>query len=76
VRQAVDFLPCLRRPGSFLSSYRRARLELRTWAVRAALAWAVLAGLFFMHGAASAAGCADGPPVSSVVAAAAPLLYG
>jgi hypothetical protein len=37
---------------------------------QAVLAWAVLAGLFLMHGAASpAGGCGDGAPVMAVAAA-------
>jgi len=74
VRQAVGFLPCLRRVGSLLSSHHRGRSDARPWAVRVVVAWAVLAGLFFMHGAASAADCQDGPPRTSVVSAAAPVL--
>jgi hypothetical protein len=45
----------------------------RTW-FRAALAWAVLAGLFFMHGAPYSAGCQDGAPMAPVAATATAVL--
>jgi hypothetical protein len=38
--------------------------------------WAVLAGLFFMHGAASPAGGCQGGPVTAVTAAAMPVMPG
>lgn len=42
---------------------------MRYWAARAVLVWAVLAGLFFMHGAVSSAGgCHGGVPVTSAMA--------
>ncbi|MHB1596641.1 MAG: hypothetical protein ACYCU3_21005 [Streptosporangiaceae bacterium] len=50
---------------------RRSRLTgpERTWTVRAVLAWAVLAGLLFMHGAPLSAGCQDGAPTMPATAA-------
>jgi hypothetical protein len=41
-----------------------------SWVARAVALWAVLAGLFFMHGAAPPAGGCQGSPVTAVTAAA------
>jgi hypothetical protein len=51
-----------RRGQPFLLPCRLALAAVRSWAGRAVLAWAVLAGLFFMHGAATAwtGGCHGG----------------
>lgn len=46
----------------------------RTRAVRAVLAWAVLAGLFFMHGAPLPAGCQDGALMAPVTSTVTPVL--
>jgi hypothetical protein len=62
-----------RRPDSLLPACRAASLTAGTWTARAVLAWAVLAGLFFMHGAASSAGgCQGGAPGTAVAAAVMP----
>jgi hypothetical protein len=77
VRDEAGLFPTLRR----LRILRQSRLVRpeRSRAVRAVLAWAVLAGLFFMHGAPLSAGCQGGAlmapatlTVAQVLPAAAP----
>ena len=49
---------------------RHARTPGLRWAGRAVLLWALLTGMFFMHGAAPpAAGCQGGTPVTPMAAA-------
>jgi hypothetical protein len=74
VRDEAGLFPSLRRLRVLLRQSRLVRPEVRSRAVRAVLAWAVLAGLFFMHGAPLSAGCPDGAPMATVTATATPVL--
>ena len=74
MRDEAGLFPSLRRLRVLLRQSRLARPEMRSRAVRAVLAWAVLAGLFFMHGAPLSAGCPDGAPMATVTATATPVL--
>src|SRR5258707_487224 len=66
-----------RRLESLLSACRVVSLAVWSWTARAALVWAVLAGLFFMHGATSpAGGCQGAVPGRAVAAAVMPAAPG
>jgi hypothetical protein len=66
-----------RRLEPLLPPWRVKRRMMSARAARAVLVWAVLAGLFFMHGAASpAGGCHGGAQVTSAVAAVMPAMPG
>jgi hypothetical protein len=57
----------MRDAGSPVSRWRGMRLAGMSWAGRAVVLWAVLAGLFLMHGAAPpAGGCQGGVPVTAM----------
>jgi hypothetical protein len=69
VRQSPGRLLYLRRLVAPQPSGHVERSPIRYWAARAVLVWAVLAGLFLMHGVASSAGgCHGSEPVASAMA--------
>jgi hypothetical protein len=74
VRDEAGLFQSLRRLRVLLRHSRLVRPEVRSRAVRAVLAWAVLAGLFFMHGAPSSAGCQGGALMAPVTLTVTPVL--
>jgi hypothetical protein len=70
VPDEVGLFPSLRHLRVLLRQSRLTRPDARSRAVRAVLAWALLAGLFFMHGVPSAAGCQYGAPMAPATASA------
>lgn len=73
VHRPVSRLLRVLRLDACLPSGPGTRSALRSLAARALLVWAVLAGLFLMHGAASAGGCQDGAAVTAITAATTPV---
>lgn len=76
MRDEAGLFLCLRRLRVLLRQSRLTRPDARSRAARAVLAWALLAGLFFMHGVPSSGGCQDGAPMASVTASVTPVLPG
>ena len=73
MRDGVGRLPWMRRAGSALWQ-PDAVPAARAWVLQGMLVWAVLAGLFFMHGAAPQVGCHGGSAVTRAATPSMPLM--
>jgi hypothetical protein len=78
VRLSGGYSPHIRHAALLMPLCRAARLAGRfSWAARAVAVWGVLAGLFLMHGLASAGNCCEGGvPATAVTVVTGPLMAG